>query len=144
MTTVSEILRDKGHVVHTVAADATIADAVKVMNDQHIGAVVVTQGSDVVGILTERDLLTRVLARQKDPQSTLVRDTMTRDVFWCSPETPLDDLRQQVRARRIRHVPVREVSGQLCGMVSIGDLNAFQTACLSGTVTYLEEYIARG
>jgi CBS domain-containing protein len=144
MSTVGEILKDKGGLVHAIDADALVLDAVRVMNDRRIGSVVVLKGREVVGILTERDLLTRVLAKERDPRATAVRDVMTADVFWCTPDMPIDTLRQHMREMRIRHVPVRGADGALCGMVSIGDLNAFQTASLSGAVAYLEEYISRG
>jgi len=145
MTTVGDILRGKGAYVHTVDEGATILVAVRVMNDRRVGSVVVTKpDGEVVGILTERDLLTRVLARELDPRTTLVHDVMTRDVYWCTPDTPLDELRQHIRERRIRHVPVRDMLGELRGMVSIGDLNAYETASLCCTVSSLEAYISRG
>jgi CBS domain-containing protein len=145
MTTIAEILRTKGGQTHEVPAAATVLEAVRVMNVHRIGSVLCTgPGGEIVGILTERDLLTRVLAHERDPRTTLVRSVMTPDIVWCTPATPLDEARAMMRERRIRHIPVRDERGVPCGMVSIGDLNAHETAALTYTVATLEEYIARG
>lgn len=145
MGTIGDILRAKGGTVFRVAPDAPLLDAVRVMNDARIGSVLVADArGTVAGILTERDLLTRVLAVGATPSSLRVQDVMTSDVVWCTPDTRIDDLRSTMRSRRIRHVPVRDARGVLCGMVSIGDLNAHETAELTVTVASLEQYIARG
>jgi CBS domain-containing protein len=96
----------------------------------------------VAGILTERDLLRRVVAAERDPFTTLVRDVMTRDVVFCTHETTVDELRELFRSRRIRHVPVRAGAG-VCAMVSIGDVNAWDAQQLAATVISLTEYITR-
>lgn len=145
MTTVSEILRRKGPGVVTIAPEASVLDAARLMNAHRIGSVVVAAGvdrSEVVGILTERDVLTRVVADERDPRTTKVSDVMTSPVLDCTPQTDIDQLRATMQQRRIRHMPVRD-AGALCGMVSIGDLNALQTESLSVTVQVMEEYIAR-
>jgi CBS domain-containing protein len=145
MTTVSEILRRKGPGVVTIDPDASVLDAARLMNTHRIGAVVVATGvdrSNVVGILTERDVLTRVVAEERDPRTTKVSDVMTSPVIDCTPQADLNALRATMRQRRIRHMPVRE-GDTLCGMVSIGDLNALQAESLSVTVQALEEYITR-
>ncbi len=142
--TVASILRDKGNRVHTIPPHATILDATRAMNDARVGSIVVSRGGKIEGILTERDLLTRVLAVENDPRRTLVRDVMTTDVLTCSPETSIDELRVLMHERRIRHVPVKDGSGRLCGLVSIGDLNARRAGELAATVETLEMYITRG
>lgn len=118
------------------------------MNQHKIGSVVVTcpraagQNGGIVGILTERDILTRVVALCKDPMRTLVSDAMTHPVRTCCPDTPVEDLRHTMREQRIRHVPVLH-EDRLAGMVSIGDLNAYETLALTSTVETLEAYITR-
>lgn len=144
MPNVAAILSRKGSVVHTISPAASVLDAARVMNQHRIGACVVTQSdAQVVGILTERDILTRLVAAEKDPRTTRVEDLMTRDVLCCSPTTTCEELRRMMRERRIRHVPVRD-GGRLVGLVSIGDLNAAESEGMSATITYLEEYICRG
>lgn len=116
------------------------------MNEHRIGCVVVTPEDDagrIVGILTERDILTRLVAAERDPVRTRVRDIMTTDVRRCSPDTPTDELRAMMQRERIRHVPVCEASG-LCGLVSIGDINALEAESLSATIVAMEAYITRG
>ena len=145
MSTVGEILARKGGDVACVRSDARVLDATRVMNDRRIGSVVVIdpQGG-VAGILTERDLLTRVLAVERDPRTASVADVMTREVIYAGTATSVDELRVAMREHRIRHVPVRDDAGRLCGLVSIGDLNAHYTQSLVATVETLEAYITRG
>lgn len=144
MTQVNDILRRKGPQVFSVREDATVLDAVRAMNDRHVGSVVVTDAQGgLCGILTERDLLTRVLALGVEPRMTRVSSVMTREVFCCRRDTSLGELRQEIRERRIRHVPVLEPGEGLVGMVSIGDLNAFESEVLAVTVSSLEAYISR-
>lgn len=125
--------------------DLSVLEAAQLMNRHRIGSVVVTEaeGGRIQGILTERDILTRLVAAEKDPRGTLVRDIMTRNVTCCEPRTPVGDLRRVMQAERIRHVPVCDDKG-LCGLVSIGDLNAFEAEGLSATIVAMEEYITRG
>ena len=147
MSMVADILSFKSNTVVTVSEDASILDAAQVMNQHRIGSVVVmgtteASGSSVIGILTERDVLTRVVAAVRDPRHTRVSEVMTTPVETCTPTTLLEDLRRVMKDRRIRHVPVVEGSA-LRGMVSIGDLNAHDSMALAGTVEVLEAYITR-
>ena len=151
MSTVADVLRLKGFEVVTVGPKTTILEAAREMNLRRIGALVVVEERgegagalrQVVGMFTERDVLMRVVAEQRDPLTTRVGDVMTPHVVYCSRQTPLSELKQIMRHRRIRHVPVLD-GGSLVGMVSIGDLNALETESLMQTITVLEEYITRG
>lgn len=141
MHKVSELLRTKGNVVHTTTLDATALAAAQKMNDHRIGALVVTEGGRIAGIVTERDMLTRVIAGELDPAKARIRDVMTREVLTCTPDTDLGELRTLMREKRIRHVPV--VDGHHpAGMVSIGDLNGAETQNLTHTIGFLEAYIS--
>lgn len=140
MHLVKHLLREKSGPVYIVAPAATVLDASRVMNRQKIGSLVVMEGPVPIGIITERDIMTRVVAEERAPASTPVRAVMTPHLITCSTSTPLDDVRRVMRERRIRHVPVIE-DGALVGMVSIGDLNKAETEALSQTVSYLEAYI---
>jgi len=141
MHTVSELLRTKGSVVHRIAPGATVVDAAKAMNQHKIGALVVLDGDSMVGIVTERDIMTRVVATELSPSKTPVSAIMTKQVQSCPREAKTADLRALMRERRIRHVPVVD-GGRVVGMVSIGDLNAAEAQVLSQTITYLEAYIS--
>ncbi|MEX0885963.1 MAG: CBS domain-containing protein [Phycisphaeraceae bacterium] len=142
MATVSRILAGKGARVHTIDVAASVLDAARRMNEQRIGGLVVT-GPDgqVVGIVTERDVLRRLVAQRRDPGETPVGEIMTRDVICCQPQTPVDEARQLFMQKRIRHLPVLDEQGGLAGLISIGDINAHDLDGQQLEIRYLHEYI---
>lgn len=142
MSTVANLLKSKGRQVVTIEPDATVLQAARLMNTHHIGSLVVVEGGQPIGIFTERDVLTRIVAAERSPSATKVRDVMTARVLTCTPDTSLDALRHTIRAERVRHIPVVEDS-KLCGMVSIGDLNTAEVKVLAETISYLEQYTYR-
>jgi CBS domain-containing protein len=143
MGTVHDILSRKPITLHSVEEHASILDAAQIMNDHRIGSVVVMRDGRISGILTERDILTRVVARSLDPQTTRVSQVMTREVLTARPTTRLNEARSVMRDKRIRHLPV--VQGeQVLGMISIGDLNQAEHGVLVETIQSLEVYIAGG
>jgi CBS domain-containing protein len=143
MHLVAELLRRKGPQVFSIHPEDSALDAAKKMNQYRIGSLVVTgEGGRTAGIVTERDILTKVVAADRPPATTPVSAIMTEQVLTCTPRTPLDELRHTMRERRIRHVPVVD-NGQLVGMASLGDLNVAETQTLSETIGYLEAYISR-
>jgi len=153
MHTVSQLIENKKHWnegdhgthrierVHTIAQSATVLDAALLMNENHVGSLVVVDTlGEIVGIFTERDILTRVVVTQRCPMGTLVGDVMTREIVHCQPSCSLCDVRQMMTQRRIRHLPVIH-KDELIGMISIGDLNAASNADLSIEVEAMREYI---
>ncbi|MCK6485567.1 MAG: CBS domain-containing protein [Phycisphaerae bacterium] len=140
MIHVSDILQKKGPKVASVAGTTSVVEAARRMNADHIGSVVVTEGERVVGIFTERDVLNRIVAAGRDPAQTRVADVMTTPVACCRGDTKLDECRRVMREKRIRHLPVVE-GGRLVGMISIGDLNAFEAKEQAETIHYLSEYL---
>ncbi len=141
MPAVRDILRQKGNRVFYVEASTTVLDATRLMNEHGIGAVVVLEQEQVVGIFTERDVLRRVVAQERVPSQVPVREVMTREVICCSPETKLDEARSVMKNRRIRHLPVVNGDGSLAGMISIGDLNAYDANSQETTIYLLHEYL---
>jgi CBS domain-containing protein len=141
MATVSDILTAKGRHVLSIGPDATVLDAAVLMNDHKIGGLVVLKDGQLVGMLTERDLLRRVLAQCRDPVQTAVREVMTAEVVCCRPHTTLDEARGVMKNRRIRHLPVVDEGRRLDGLISIGDLNAYEAHDHEVTIHVLEEYI---
>lgn len=141
MAAAKDILARKGNKVVTVEPAESVLQAARRMNEHRIGAVVVCEGPEtLVGILTERDLLIRVVAESRLPDKTLVRDVMTTKVVHCSPETPVHECRETMTRLRLRHLPVIE-NGQLVGLISIGDLMAHEAAQQQVTIEYMHEYI---
>ena len=92
-------------------------------------------------MVTERDILRRVVAPRRDPAATPVRDVMTAEVVCCRTGTAIDEARWVMKNRRIRHLPVVDDRGRLLGLVSIGDLNAFESASKEETIFWLNEYL---
>ena len=140
MSSVQSILEKKGHTVYCVGEDHSVFEAARTMSVQRVGALVVTRGELVVGIFTERDVLNRVVAAQRDPEDTLVRDVMTAPVACCSPETTREECRAVMRARHLRHLPVVD-DGCLVGIVSIGDVLEAAHDDHVATIQYLYEYM---
>ncbi len=141
MATVSDILAGKGLHLITVSSRATVYHAAIMMNEQKIGSLLVLEEGRLVGILTERDILERIVAEQLDANITLVAEVMTRDVVCCRTHTDLEEARSVMKHRRIRHLPVVVTEGEVVGIISIGDLNAFQVDCQERTIHLLEDFI---
>ena len=130
----------KGGDVASLPPSATALAAAELMNERHIGSVLVLDEGRIVGIFTERDLMRRVVAAHRAAESTLLRDVMTSPVACASPRTLLDELRTVMREKRIRHVPVVD-NGRLLGLVSIGDLNRAEREVQDETIQYLQQYV---
>jgi CBS domain-containing protein len=142
MATVREILARKGTHVFTIGPGATVLDAALLMNEHKIGAlVVIDDGRGVVGMFTERDVLRRVVGEQRDPATTPVAEVMTTEVACATPATTIDEARGAMKNRRIRHLPLVDDDRRLLGMISIGDLNAYQTSDHEQTIYLLQEYL---
>jgi len=142
MSKLSDILANKQGEVVTIGESQSVLDATRIMNDHKIGAVVVTDGAGhVVGMFTERDVLRRVVADQKDPAATVVALVMTSEVIVAEADMSVEDCRQLMRNKRIRHLPVVDQQGKLEGMISIGDLNAELANNHEIQIKYLHEYI---
>ena len=139
-TRIRDILRRKGEDVYSVGPLATVIDAVNTMNDHHVGSVLVCEGGDPVGVFSERDVLVRVVAAQRDPRQTLVRDVMTTRLYTAAPDDTLLEVMRLMTDRRCRHVPVME-GERLIGLVSIGDLTKASQYNLRQEVRELSSYI---
>jgi CBS domain-containing protein len=141
MPTAKDVLSSKKSAgVITVIPDCSVRDACRLMRDRRIGAVLVSEGEALHGIFTERDVMNLVVAEGKDPASTKVAEVMTRKVLAVRSDRPLEEIEAIMRQERVRHVPV--VDGKaLIGMISIGDVNAFNAAEDHQTVEYLTQYI---
>lgn len=140
MSLVQTILAKKGPHVYSIAEERSVFEAARAMTEHRVGALVVTRGDLVVGIFTERDLMNRVVAAERDPRETLIRDVMTSPVACCTPETTREECRTVMRAQRLRHLPVVQ-DGSLVGIVSIGDVLQAAEDDHVATIQYLYEYM---
>ena len=111
--------------VVTVDADATVKEAVEIMNKHEIGCLVVMEGNKLVGILTERDMLKRVLGESRNPEKTKVSEIMTTPVTTTSPTTDLEEAAKLMFERNVKKLPVVS-EGKLVGLVTLTDLASFQ------------------
>jgi len=141
MATVREILARKGPQVVTIGPEATVLESAHLMNEHKIGALVVLDDGAVVGMFTERDVLRRVVGEQRDPAQTRVGDVMTTEVICCTLETTIAEARGAMKNRRVRHIPLVDHERRLQGLISIGDLNAYETSDHEQTIYLLQEYI---
>ena len=123
LSTVSDVCSLKrGHsATHTVSPQTPVFEAVNLMNEHNIGSLVVEKDDRVAGIFTERDVLVRVVAADRDPHSTPVEDVMTRDPMCVQQSMPTRELMVVATDKRCRHFPIVE-DGKLIGLVSTGDL----------------------
>ena len=138
--TVTSILRHKGHDVWSVSPDDSVFQAMSLMADKDIGALVVISGEGLVGIVSERDYARKVVLQGKSSKDTPVRDIMTSPVWSVTPNDTVDDCMRIVTTKRIRHLPV--VQGEkVVGVVSIGDLVQRVISTQGETIQYLQEYI---
>ncbi len=141
MPKVQDILQSKGSEVVKIQQDATVVEAAILMNSKRIGALAVMKADRLVGIFSERDLLTRVIAVGKDPGRTPVSEVMTTQVRVCEPNTSLDECSADMTRNKIRHLPVVDDQGQLLGVLSTGDILARQFADQEATIHFMHEYI---
>ena len=141
MPMVQDVLATKGNQVHSVEPSATALDAIKRMNQHKIGALLVMDKGQVMGIFTERDVLRRVVGMERSPAEMKVADVMTADVICVEPEADLDEVATIMKEKKIRHVPVCDTDGRVQGMISIGDVNAHHASNQQATIHFLSEYI---
>ena len=121
MRTVRQLLGDKGGEVHAVSPDAAVVDALRLMADKGIGAVLVMQDGCLAGILSERDYARKVVLQDRSSATTPVRDIMSAKVYTVDPSQSVQKCMQLMTGQRIRHLPVVQ-AGALVGVISIGDL----------------------
>ena len=142
MTSVAQLLKTKPNntTVFTIGADDSVYEAIKLMAEKGIGALVVTDGDSIAGIVTERDYARKVVLMDRSSKATPVRDIMSKAVRFVRPDQTTDDCMALMTERRMRHLPVIE-NDRLVGMVSIGDLVKNIIAEQQFTIQQLEFYI---
>ncbi|AUX48670.1 inosine-5-monophosphate dehydrogenase [Sorangium cellulosum] len=140
MDSVGEVLNNKGRTVYTISPESTVFEAVQWMCARHVGALLVSIDGSPSGIISERDVMTRVILARRDPAKTLVADVMTREVVCVEPGTPARQAMAVMTERRCRHLPVVE-DGRVIGMISIGDLVHWASHEQEAEIKMLTEYV---
>jgi CBS domain-containing protein len=143
MATVAQILKSKpDQTIYTMSPSDSVFDALKLMADKNIGAVLVSEGGNIVGILTERDYARKIVLMAKSSRDTPVSEIMTSEVRYVRPEQTSEECMQVMTENRLRHLPVMD-KGKLVGLVSIGDLVKDVISEQKFVIQQLEQYIAR-
>ena len=122
MKTVNHLLRTKGHDVLSVAPDTAVFEALRLMAEKNVGAMLVLEGETLVGIFSERDYARKVILKGKSSKETLVREIMSSRVLYVRPEQTIEDCMALMTGKRVRHLPVLDEEQRVVGVISIGDV----------------------
>jgi CBS domain-containing protein len=140
MTSVAHLLHAKGHAVWSIPPDASVYEAIKLMADKGVGALLIMEGQRLVGIVSERDYARKVILQGKSSWDTPVSEIMTDKVFYVRPDQTVEDCMALMTAQRIRHLPVLD-DERVIGVVSIGDLVKAVISEQEVRIQQLEQYI---
>lgn len=140
MRKVKDMLRAKGHDVWSISRDASVYQALEVMDEKNIGAVLVMDGGSLVGILSERDYARKVELQGRSGQDTVVDEIMTRRVVYVYPEQTAEECMALMTDKRVRHLPVIE-NDEVIGVISIGDVVKAIISEQEFLIEQLEHYI---
>lgn len=140
MKTVKQILQEKGHSIWSITPDTLVYDALKLMAEKEVGALLVLEGRRLVGIISERDYARKGILKGKSSLDTPVKEIMTQKVIYVRPEQTVEECMALVTEKHIRHLPVLE-GDELIGVVSIGDLVKADIEAKVFMIKQLENYI---
>jgi len=141
MNTIRELLKKKGNEIFSIQADATVIDALRLLAEKRIGALIAMEGDKLAGIISERDYARKVILEGRSSGDTRVRDIMTRRVICARPDQEVEECLALMTEKRVRHLPIME-SKQLVGVVSIGDLVKSIIAEQKFQIEQMETYIS--
>lgn len=140
MKRVRHLLDAKGRNVLSISPDASVLDAIRLMAEKGVGALVVLDGDALAGIVTERDYARKVILKGRSSRTTAVKDIMTAEVVTTSSDRSVEECMNIVTEQRIRHLPVVD-GGKLTGIISIGDLVKAVIADQQEAIEHLQHYI---
>jgi CBS domain-containing protein len=140
MITVGHILKEKGNQIWSVSPDTMVFDALNLMAEKNLGAVLVIEGGKIAGILSERDYARKVILKGKSSKETPVKEIMTKDVLFVRPNHSIEECMALMTEKHIRHLPVLD-GEQLAGVISIGDVVKAVISDQEYTIKQLENYI---
>ena len=141
---VAHILERKGTDVWSITSTASVLDALKLMAEKEVGALVVLDDEELSGIISERDYARKVVLFDRDSTEAHVADIMTANVITVEPETPVETCMELMYAHHIRHLPVLDAESKLVGLVSIGDVVGAVIDKQGSMIEQLERYITGG
>lgn len=141
--TIEKILRRKSGQIWSVSPGATVYDAIALMAEKNVGALLVMENENLVGIVSERDYSRKVMLRGKTSRNSTVGEIMTTELTTANPRETVEECLRFMTEKRIRHLPV-VADGSLCGVISIGDLVKEVISAQSATLDQMRDYIAGG
>ncbi|HEY5036364.1 MAG TPA: CBS domain-containing protein [Chthoniobacterales bacterium] len=141
--TIEVILNNKARAIWSVSPDATVYDAIALMAEKNVGALLVMESDQLVGIISERDYSRKVMLKGKTSRNSFVREIMTTELTTAHPRETVQECLQFMTDKHIRHLPVL-ADGKLLGVISIGDLVKHVISAQSATLDQLKDYIAGG
>jgi CBS domain-containing protein len=142
VTHVRHLLDRKGRAIYSVKPDDPVLEAIRVMADRHVGALLVMEGARLVGIVSERDYARKIILKGRSSADTPVSQIMSSPVLTVGPQSSVQECMELMTEHRVRHLPVVE-SGRVVGVVSIGDLVKAVIQDQQETIEQLESYIHR-
>ena len=141
MTTIAQLLREKGQAVFSIGPDETVYDALQKMAEANVGCLVVLADGKLVGIVSERDYARNVVLKGRTSPTTHVREIMNTAVLYVTPDRTVEECMAVMTDRRVRHLPIID-QGQLIGVISIGDLCLYPTNVDALSFTMLRDEVA--
>jgi CBS domain-containing protein len=142
MVKVADILKTKGSNVFSVLPNCSVYDALKIMGEKNIGALMVIENDELKGIFSERDYARKVVLVNRNSRDTLISEIMTPNVITISPSDTIDHCMERMSEKRIRHLPVA-VDGKVTGIISISDVVTAIIQMQKETISHLHEYISQ-
>lgn len=138
---VNQILSTKGKEVHSILSTITVYEALKVMGEKNVGAVLIIEDNVLKGVLSERDYARKIVLKDKSSKETFVHEIMEKEVVTVKPTDNIDYCMELMTAKRIRHLPVLE-NNVVLGVISIGDVVKAIIELQKNTIQYLDSYIS--
>lgn len=142
LDSVGMVLKDKGGQTWSIEPSATVYEALTVMADKGIGALLVMQSNKLIGMISERDYARKIILTGRSSKSTAVSDIMSSPAWTVTLDTSVDDAMHIMTDQRIRHLPVLDGSNKVLGLVSLGDLVKWIITSHEQTIQQLESYIS--
>jgi CBS domain-containing protein len=138
---ISSLLHHKGNTVWHITPETTVFDAIKLMADKNIGALLVLSGGKLAGVFTERDYARKIVLQGKSSKETRVREIVSSKCVTVTPDDSIEDCMRLMTENRVRHLPVVR-GGEVVGIISIGDLVNWTISAQDATIAQMEQYIA--
>ncbi len=140
MINIRDILKEKGYEIHSVPPDLTVYESLKKMSAQNVGAMLVMSDEKLLGVITERDYMKKIILKDRSSKNTLVKEIMTPNPVFVNLSDSVDDALSVMTKLHCRHLPVIDQE-KITGVVSIGDLVKAKIRDLDSTIKYLNDYI---